>query len=242
MHFLQSTTWDGAVARRWRAGVGGHELLSGFRKMCDPSLETKENKRLVAESETSYDECSMWLRFNEAKATQAAARFLRLQSGRMNYMKLIKLLYLLDRSALLAWGRPVTTDRYVSMQRGPVVSRILDLILEEPEPGSVSYWRRHISGRKAYSVRLVSDPGSDELSRAEEDLIDTVFAEHGYKSQWELVDFCHRLPEWKDPEGSSIPLGYADILRAGEKTEDEIREVVAELNALAAAEIRYSPA
>ncbi|MGD0013350.1 MAG: Panacea domain-containing protein [Bryobacteraceae bacterium] len=159
----------------------------------------------------------------------------------MNYMKLIKLLYLLDRSALLTWGRPVTTDRYVSMERGPVVSRILDLIREEPEPGSVSFWRRHISGRKAYSVRLVSDPGSGELSRAEEDLIDTVFAEHGRKNQWELVDFCHGLPEWKDPEGSSVPLGYTDILQAGGKTEDEIREVVAELNTLATAEIRYSP-
>ncbi len=160
----------------------------------------------------------------------------------MNYMKLIKLLYLLDRSALLAWGRPVTTDRYVSMERGPVVSRILSLIREEPEPGSVSFWRQHISGQKAYSVRLLSDPGSDDLSRAEEDLIERVFAEHGGKNQWELVDFCHRLPEWKDPEGSSIPLEYDDILRAGEKPEDEIREVMAELKALAIAETRYSPA
>src|SRR5208283_5844116 len=108
-----------------------------------------------------HDERSMWLRFNEAKATQAAARFLRFQGGRMNYMKLIKLLYLLDRSALLTWGRPVTTDRYVSMDRGPVVSRILNLIREEPEPGTASFWRRHISGCKAYSVQLVSDPGSD---------------------------------------------------------------------------------
>jgi len=189
-----------------------------------------------------YNEHSMWVRFNEAKATQAAARFLRRQGGRMNYMKLIKLLYLLDRSALLTWGRPVTTDRYVSMDRGPVVSRILDLIREEPEPGSVSVWRQHISGRQEYSVQLVSDPGSDDLSRAEEDLIDRVFAEHGHKSQWDLVDFCHALPEWKDPEGSSIPLGYADILRAGEKTEDEVREIVAELDALAMADTRYSPA
>jgi uncharacterized phage-associated protein len=184
----------------------------------------------------------MPLRFNEAKATQAAARFLRRHGGRMNYMKLVKLLYLLDRAALLAWGRPVTTDRYVSMDRGPVVSRILDLIREEPEPGTTSFWRQHISVRKAYSVQLLSDPGSDDLSRAEEALIDAVFAEHGHRDQWQLVDFCHGLPEWKNPEGSSTPLEYAEILRAGNKTEEEIREIEAELSSLAAVETNYSPA
>lgn len=74
----------------------------------------------------------MVLRFNERRATEAAAKFLKLRGGRMSYLKLIKLLYLLDREALLRWGRPVTTDRYVSMDNGPVVSRIYDLIREEP--------------------------------------------------------------------------------------------------------------
>jgi len=42
----------------------------------------------------------MKLRFDEAKATQAATLFLKLRGGRMHYIKLIKLLYLLDREAL----------------------------------------------------------------------------------------------------------------------------------------------
>jgi hypothetical protein len=47
------------------------------------------------------------LRFNDPeKATEAAAKFLKLRGGRMSYLKLIKLLYLLDREALLRWGRP----------------------------------------------------------------------------------------------------------------------------------------
>ena len=37
------------------------------------------------------------MRFNEVKATQAAARLLRNRGGRMKYLKLIKLLYLADR-------------------------------------------------------------------------------------------------------------------------------------------------
>lgn len=43
-------------------------------------------------------------RFDEMKATQAAALFLELAGGRENYTKLIKLLYLLDREALIRQG------------------------------------------------------------------------------------------------------------------------------------------
>ena len=53
----------------------------------------------------------MMLLFNEAKATQAAARLLFLRGGTMSYVKLIKLLYLADREALIRWGRPVTSRR-----------------------------------------------------------------------------------------------------------------------------------
>jgi uncharacterized phage-associated protein len=63
----------------------------------------------------------MVLRFNEQRAAEAAARILKLRGGRMSCLKLIKLLYFVDREALLRWGRPVTTDRYISMDDGPVV-------------------------------------------------------------------------------------------------------------------------
>ena len=82
---------------------------------------------------------AMVLRFNERRATEAAARFLKLRGGRMSYLKLIKLLYLLDREALLRWGRPVTTDRYISMDNGPVVSRIYDLIRRRAGAGHRSH-------------------------------------------------------------------------------------------------------
>ena len=75
------------------------------------------------------------LPFNEKKATQAAAHLLKLRGGKMSYMKLIKLLYLADREAILAWGRPITTDGYASMDRGPVLSRVLDLATDGEDPG-----------------------------------------------------------------------------------------------------------
>ncbi len=36
--------------------------------------------------------------------------------GTMSYMKLIKLLYIVDRQALISWGRPITYDCYMSLK------------------------------------------------------------------------------------------------------------------------------
>lgn len=175
----------------------------------------------------------MQLRFNEVKATQTASRLLRLYGGRTNYLGLIKLLYLVDREALIRWGRPVTTDRHVSMPKGPVVSQIYDLIVSENPPGEQTFWRKYISPPENFEVALLQDPGDDELSRAEESLIDEVFAIHGAKSRWELVRYTHDLPEWQDPNGSSIPIAYRDILKAAGKTDGEVACIESELENLA---------
>jgi len=184
----------------------------------------------------------MRLRFNEAKATQAAAYLLKLRGGRMSYMKLIKLLYLVDREALLRWGRPVTTDRYVSMDRGPVLSAILDLINEGPSPGAQGIWSEYISEPDGHEVSLRKEAPTDELSHAEEELIAGVFREHGLKSRWELVELAHALPEWRDPDGSAIPISYADILEAAGRSPEEAVAVVQELESLMAADSLLRPA
>mgnify|MGYP005835943597 CR=1 FL=1 len=184
----------------------------------------------------------MVLRFNERRATEAAAKLLKLRGGRMSYLKLIKLLHLLDREALLRWGRPVTTDRYVSMDNGPVVSRIYDLIREEPAPGTDPNWRHYISPPSNYEVTLTAEPVTDELSPVEGSLIEEIFEKYGKMSRWDLVDLSHGLAEWQEPQGSAIPVECRDILRAGKKSQSEIAAIEAELEALAAAEAMLQPA
>jgi uncharacterized phage-associated protein len=175
----------------------------------------------------------MRMRFNEAKATQAAARLLRNRGGRMSYMKLIKLLYLADREALSRWGRPITTDTYVSMKHGPVLSQVLDLITEGPNPlVGETFWSKHISEPEHFEVSLKENPSDDLLSEAEDELLDGIFKEFGHLNRWQLVDLVHKLPEWKDPEGSVLPIDYADILKAQNKKPEEIRAIESELQAL----------
>ena len=151
----------------------------------------------------------------------------------MSYMKLIKLLYLADREALLNWGRPISTDRYVSMDHGPVLSRLLNLATDGEEPSAPSVWALSITEPSNYEVQLKGEAGDDELSDAEVQMLDKIFAEHGRKSRWELVDLTHKLPEWKDPHGSAIAITYRDILKAGGKSDLEIAAVEDELDELA---------
>jgi uncharacterized phage-associated protein len=178
----------------------------------------------------------MKLLFNEAKATQAAALFLKLRGGRMSYIKLIKLLYLADREALIRWGRPITTDTYVAMDNGPIVNRMYNLIRDEPEPGCLNTWTSFISHPDDYEVCLLGDPGSSELSTAETELIAEVFTQHGHHSRWAVVDYSRSLPEWAYPDGGALPIEYRDILKAADKTETEIAAIEEEIESLALAE------
>ena len=100
---------------------------------------------------------SMRLHFNEVKATQAAARLLKKRGARMKYLKLIKLLYLADREALSRWGRPITTDHYVSTDNGPVLSEILKRIDDGSAPGEPTFWTSHIVPCGDWDVQLIAD-------------------------------------------------------------------------------------
>ena len=45
------------------------------------------------------------------------------------------------------------------------------------------------------------------------------------------MDEAHKLPEWKDPQGGASPIDITDILRAGEKSPEQIDAISKELEA-----------
>jgi len=147
----------------------------------------------------------------------------------MSYMRLLKLMYLADRGALLKHGRPITYDRYVSMDHGPVLSQTYNLMVAEESPDEPrSYWRQFISEPDRYEVKLLSTTApTNELSPAQLAVLDHVFEEFGAMRRWQIVDFVHTLPEREDPHGSSIPIALRDVLRGG-GMEDEDAEAVEE--------------
>lgn len=156
----------------------------------------------------------MGLRFDEVKTTQAAARLLSRGGGPMHVLKLVQLLYLTDRKALVRWGRPLTFDAYFSLPQGPILSATLDKISESVAPEGSSYWHTIVSERCDHRVQLLGSglPPRDQLSPAEEALLDQIWKEFGHVSRRELHDYTRGLPEWQDPEGSRRPIQVQDIL------------------------------
>jgi len=175
------------------------------------------------------------LKFDEKKTTQAAAILLRKHGGPMEFLKLLKLLYLADRQSLLRSGRSITCDRYVSMDHGPVLSMTYDLISNGTSVQKESFWLQHISVPADYRVKVLNDPGNSELSEVETQMLEEVYATFGNWDQWKLVDeVMHVLPEWEDPNGSSIPIAVDDILTRNGKTPLEAASIENELESLSA--------
>ena len=172
--------------------------------------------------------------YREDKATQAAALFLKFKGDKMSHLKLMKLLYLAEREALLRWGRPITYDFCVSMDHGPVLSQTLNLVNGYTQTKGL--WEKAISAPENHEVTLLENPGVDKLSDAEEQLIREIFDKYGNKSRWDIREFTHTLAEWQDPKGSSIGIDYKEILRAGEKTDAEIEAILEDIESLAVAE------
>jgi uncharacterized phage-associated protein len=170
--------------------------------------------------------------FSEEKATQIAAKFLDEAGGSLNYMKLLKLMYLADRKALLEQGAPISDDEYFALENGPILSTVMDIIKARGH-AKRDFWTKHISEPCAYDVELLKPAGVGRLSKTEESIIASIYAKHGSESVWSLVRLTHTFPEWKKckplkGKRKKIPLDY--ILHAGKKTQPEIEAIKRELD------------
>ncbi len=158
----------------------------------------------------------MQLRFNFEKSLQAAGVLLRLEEGRMPYMRLLKLLYVADREMLAATASSITNDRGHAMKHGPVLSHIYNLIKQSGP--RFDEWSRSIQ-TQGYAVKMTADPGRGLLSRGEIEKLTEVSERYRSRDQWELSELTHEFPEWKahwpdDASGGSYPIPWEAMLAA----------------------------
>jgi uncharacterized phage-associated protein len=168
----------------------------------------------------------MELRFDFDRSLEASAYLLQLGGGSMEYIRLLKLLYIAERELLAEEALPMTGDIYTAMDYGPVLSTVYDIILDKNWQGAE--WHKFIR-RTGYSINLAADPGFDHLSASVVTKLREVHARYSEMNVWDLVKVTHTFPEWKkNYPGSgcrSIPL--EDILEgmeAEEGTLEAIRE------------------
>jgi uncharacterized phage-associated protein len=164
-------------------------------------------------------------RFHPEKAVEAAAVLLKLHGKPMKYLGLLKMLYIADRLALKRMEQPITGDHYVSMDYGPVLSGVYDLIKGKPLDDALPLWSKFISPRNGNHVSLLRDPGDEDLCEEEEEIIQQVYQAFGHLDPFEVAEWTHDLPEWKNPHGSAIPILVEDILKNVGKSDEQIGEI-----------------
>jgi len=123
-------------------------------------------------------------------------------------LKVIKMLYIADRRALVGWHRPITGDKFCSLENGPIVSRIYDLIKGQIGGPELAIWRGFFNPRKDDTVSLKEGikPNTKPLSRREKEALQAAHAKIAPLTIGEVIDFVHKFPEWKDPGKSSLPI------------------------------------
>lgn len=128
------------------------------------------------------------------KAAQVAATLLRFNSShRMNYYRLLKLLYIADRRSIAETGRPVIGGRTIAMKRGPLHSIMLSLVKGE-DSESPSWCKKFTTDR--FDIVMTHDPGVGELTKYEISLLNKISREFQDSDEWEVGDYTHSYPEF----------------------------------------------
>lgn len=162
-------------------------------------------------------------RFSLEKFINALAYFATRGIRDLTKLKAVKLLYLADRYHLLRYGRPITGDRYIAMDLGPVPEDAFQLISRLVEPAEVidSQRDRALEQLEVYRgfmrryeypvLRARSAPDLDVFSESEIEALSETFKEFGSKSARALVDLTHEHRAYQRVNASRAPGSSADL-------------------------------
>lgn len=171
--------------------------------------------------------------YNDRRAVQAAAIFAKLEGGTIDKYKLCKLMYYLERQTILTTGQPLFRSGLFSIKLGPIASEVNDGInVIVPSKNfralfgkeQYSRWIDHFQRVTSKKLRLVADPGDDELSESDIDLLKEISAKFSGFDHAQLKNFFHSLPEHTETN-SRIPIPFDKILRVEGFPEEEIQEL-----------------
>ena len=160
------------------------------------------------------------------KVVQIVGYMLSKYQGKLNYTKLIKMLYLADREAMKQTGYPITGDCYVLMPKGVVLSGTLDLIKNNySNPEVQGFWNSRFETNGRELVLVSRELPTGQLSENELAILDSIDKKFHKCSYGYLIDYVHdpkNCPEWENTE-SSIPLPKSRIYSVLGFSEEEIK-------------------
>lgn len=165
------------------------------------------------------------MQFNERKAIEAAYEVVKISGGKTTIMRLVKLLYLIDRYALENWERTVTTDNHVSMPHGTVTSKIYNI---HKNNKISNLWQKYLNSTSRI-VSIKEELPIAKLSRREIDAIHKIVANYSDLATNQLRAITHKLPEYTETN-SSIPISIDEILTALNINQKNINRIKADIS------------
>lgn len=172
---------------------------------------------------------------NVEKLVQLTYYLLQKYDNRLNYTKLIKLLYLADREAFKVSGLSLSGDVYYSLDNGPVLSGLLDLIHGKyRDKDAQNLWNSRFARDSFDLVTVVDRIPLSKLSEFDREILDKVDNQFHDSDYGFLIQYLHNkdnCPEWKNPNGSRFPIKIEEILANVGKSSEEIEFIMQE-NAL----------
>jgi uncharacterized phage-associated protein len=170
---------------------------------------------------------SFGMKFDIEKSVSAIAFLMERQGGCLDMFLAIKMLYLADKQALIRWGKTITGDSFVSLPKGPVLTKIYNLFKGNGSARDLQRWKACFSERVNHSIHLLSQVDVDLLSEREKEALDEARLEVNNFAPWDVADWLHATcPEWTDPNGSSLPIDPIVILENAGRSEQEIANIV----------------
>lgn len=181
--------------------------------------------------------------FNIRKSIAAVALLCERNGGKIEVREMLKMLYLAEKTAITKWHRSITGDQIFSMPQGMVLSRIYNLVRYIVSGSDMEAWKSVFTPRDGHTFAFKenAEPDIGPLSEREEEALVGAFEtikglirDHGD----EYINVLHkRLPEWTNPNGSSILIDPSEILLKFGEDPDEITAISAELAAINSAKL-----
>jgi len=171
--------------------------------------------------------------FNIEKLIQACNYLIKKNNSPLNYTKLIKMLYLADKESLHGSLQTITGDTYVSMDNGPVLSKLYDLIKgRHRDEKAQNLWNSRFILNDYDLVATTDQIPQNELSAFEMQILDQIHDRFKDYNVWKMIDYVHNnCPEWKNPEGSALTIQPKEILESIGKSIEEIDWILSETQA-----------
>lgn len=149
--------------------------------------------------------------------------------------KLMKLFYFVDFTHVKKYGFPVTYDRYVHLERGPIPSNILNLVnsvIDCPDDALLSdtisiEFETGRNIQKIVCLKEFTDNDKKYFTERELQTLTEVCRRFGDKNAKYIVEASHNESAWRNTkEPAEIPYTLAALDNDSQVTEDEIKLLV----------------